>query len=64
MKTKERVENELNELEEKLAKLTVFLHSEKFNSMTNDNQDLLTIQAYIMSQYVDILKARLCNWID
>ena len=64
MNARERAESELNELEEKLAKLTNFLHSEKFNSLTNNNQNLLIIQSYIMNQYVDILKARLRNWID
>lgn len=61
---KERVEIERKELIEKLDKLKVFLTTEKFKSLNQEQQALLTNQSKIMTEYVDCLENRLAIWGD
>ena len=59
MTAKERVEQELKELNEKRLKLGTFITTHK---MTEEESTLLFLQYYIMGQYSNILEQRLAIW--
>ena len=61
---KERVEEELKELETKFEKLGAFLNSERSANVKGVNRALLYMQCHTMASYITILKARLDNWED
>lgn len=50
---------EISELEDKISKLSVFLNTEKFNSLSDEHQSLLIKQDTVMKSYRDILRRRL-----
>lgn len=62
MDAKERVEQELKELGEKMAKLVDFTCSEKFRSLSNEMQYLMCDQLRTMMEYSNILRRRLSIW--
>lgn len=55
----ERVVAEENDLSDKLNKLGVFIHSEKFSTLDGIDQYLLKRQDDYMRAYVDVLRARI-----
>lgn len=55
----QRVVDEKTALEEKLVKLRVFLDSEAFLTLDNEDRFLLSRQEEAMSAYLDILVARI-----
>ena len=60
---KERVEEELVEVERRLDKLLDFIHSDIFKQKMNfAEKRLLTEQAEVMQKYVEILTARITIW--
>ena len=60
---KERVEEEIIEVEQRLDKLLDFIHSDAFkNKMNFAEKRLLTEQAEVMQKYVEILTARITIW--
>lgn len=61
---KERVELELNELEERRSKLKTFVLSEPFSKLSTTQQMLLMSQIDIMTSYVNCLHRRLKFWED
>lgn len=61
---KERVELELNELEERLGKLKTFVLSEPFPKLSSVQQMLLMSQIDIMTSYTNCLHRRLKFWED
>lgn len=61
---KERVEIELNELEERRSKLKRFVLSEPFSKLSTTQQMLLMSQIDIMTSYVNCLHRRLKFWED
>ena len=50
---------EVNDLEDKISKLSAFLDTEKFNSLPDEHQSLLVKQNTVMKSYRDILRRRL-----
>lgn len=50
---------ELKQLEEKVGKLSDFLYTEKFYTLSEREQDLLSIQNYFMTGYLEILDRRI-----
>lgn len=62
MNAKERVENELKELGERIFKLTNFMQTENFNNLSDIQQTLLMAQSNAMHTYSAILMLRLKNW--
>lgn len=50
---------EVNDLEDKISKLSTFLDIEKFNSLSDEHQSLLVKQNTVMKSYRDILHRRL-----
>ena len=50
---------EVNELEDKISKLSAFLNTEKFDSLPDEHQSLLVKQNTVMKSYRDILRRRL-----
>ena len=60
---KERVEEELIEVERRLDKLLDFIHSDAFKQKMNfAEKRLLTEQAEVMQKYVEVLTARITIW--
>lgn len=55
---KDRLEIELEELNEKLQKLSLFIASEKFDNLDEVDKVLLKNQEYVMTNYRDILLQR------
>jgi hypothetical protein len=62
MSAKERVQQELDELEEKLDKLNAFIGNEKFEGLSVDRRQLLISQSIVMETYAHILRLRLRIW--
>lgn len=62
MTAKERVKQELKELEEKKVKLARFIETEIYMRMTEEEKDLLVLQFIAMGDYAKILKRRLEIW--
>ena len=56
---KDRMVIEISELEDKISKLSAFLNTEKFNSLSDEHQSPLIKQDTIMKSYRDILRRRL-----
>ena len=56
---KERVEDECFELTERLNKLVIFIESDKINSVTEVQRNLLLKQKNAMIEYQQILLERL-----
>lgn len=50
---------EVSDLEDKISKLSIFLDTEKFNSLPAEHQSLLIKQNTVMKSYRDILRRRL-----
>lgn len=61
---KERVEDELKELEERLTKLKAFVLTEAFSKLSKVQQMLLMSQIDIMTSYRNCLHRRLHFWED
>lgn len=59
---KQRVEKELAELTEKSDALDLFLLTVQFKKLSEEQQDLLKIQANTMYVYKGILERRLKIW--
>lgn len=61
---KERVEQELAELNEKIVKLTSFLYSKKIieANLSFRMRDMLSEQLRTMQRYAEILQGRLAIW--
>lgn len=59
---KERVQEELRELNEKIVKLVAFLYGSKPLKITYTAKRLLVKQLCAMQQYSDILTRRLAVW--
>lgn len=55
----DRVKEELNQLEIKKQKLTEFIASEKFSTLSDTHKFLLKKQLDVQILYIDILKQRL-----
>lgn len=49
---------EIRDLKNKITKLVKFIESEEFNSLDNENRDLLLEQKENMSKYLSILEKR------
>ena len=62
MDAKQRVEQELKELGEKMSKLVDFTCSEKFRTLSNEMQYLMCDQLRTMMEYSNILRRRLSIW--
>ena len=58
----ERVVAEKNELDEKISKLTTFVETHLFSSLTIDERVRLKLQLNYMIQYSEILKERIENF--
>ena len=61
---KERVEHELDELNEKIVKLSSFLYSKKIieANISFRMRDMLSEQLRTMQRYAEILQGRLAIW--
>lgn len=59
---KERVQDELKELSERIDKLDTFLASNKYDKLRDADKLLLKLQLRYMKKYADILSARLSVW--
>ena len=61
---KQRVEQELAELNEKIVKLTAFLFGGDIVNMdiSNNMRFLLSRQLNVMQEYADVLQERLRTW--
>lgn len=55
----ERVVEEYNDLVEKLDKLVVFLESEPFMKLEDEDRKLLALQSASMATYIYILEQRI-----
>jgi hypothetical protein len=55
----QRVVEEKKELDEKLNKLNIFIHSEAFLMINKMERERLKVQASIMKDYSDILQQRI-----
>ena len=62
MMARERVQNELNELQDRIDKLVTFLDSDKSAQLNTDELALLNAQLDIMRAYAQILVSRLTVW--
>ncbi len=58
----ERVINELEELNEKLSKLSDFLQTEFYDSLPQIEQDMLLMQKNVMTVYANILASRISRF--
>ena len=55
----QRVLDEHRDLAEKLQRLDLFLDTKTFNELEITDQQLLELQLYVMSDYLNILKKRI-----
>lgn len=60
----DRMNNECQELSERLDKALTFIYSEKFNELPDKTKSLLKIQAEAMSQYQKILECRIADALN
>lgn len=60
----DRMNNECQELSERLDKALTFIYSEKFNELSDKTKSLLKIQAEAMSQYQKILECRIADALN
>ena len=58
----QRVVDERNELKVKLTKLNDFRKTDTYNQLPGMDQALLDDQSAIMSEYIDILDARIARF--
>ena len=56
---KDRIKEELSELEGKLGKLEAFISTPKFDKLESSERGKLIVQSDIMKQYVQVLEDRL-----
>jgi hypothetical protein len=56
---KDRLVNEASELYQKIQKLALFLQSEDFKGLSNENQELLRKQYQLMLEYHQVLLQRI-----
>lgn len=56
---KDRLVNEASELYQKIQKLALFLQSEDFKGLSDENKDLLRKQYQLMLEYHQILLQRI-----
>ena len=56
---RERVIQEQNELRDKIAKLALFVYSEKIKTVDKKQAELLKAQLHVMEEYDEILTERL-----
>lgn len=61
---KERLVKEQAELKEKLIKLTEFINSEKFYTLSPNNRQLLKNQKITMELYLSVLNMRVFEDVD
>lgn len=59
-----RVVDEVTSLESKIVNLTNFIYSEKIDSLTRLEQELLKQQLKVMQQYATILRTRIHNFLQ
>lgn len=55
-----RLEDESEELDLKLEKLSLFILDKKFANLSEEHQKLLLSQQGVMARYLNILNDRLC----
>ena len=55
----QRVVTEKDELDEKIVKLNAFLNGSFFSTLDSSEQEHLKLQAHYMSEYSDVLGARI-----
>lgn len=60
----DRMNNEYQELSERLDKALAFIDSEKFNELPDKTKSLLKVQAEAMSQYQRILECRIADALN
>lgn len=60
----DRMNNEYQELSERLEKALAFIASEKFNELPDKTKSLLKLQVETMSQYQRILKCRIADALN
>lgn len=58
----QRVVDERQELETKICALSTFLEGVVFSTLSQDEQDRLIAQVYIMQAYSSILQSRIKNF--
>jgi hypothetical protein len=56
---KDRLVNEASELYQKIQKLALFLQSEDFKGLSDENKDLLRKQYQLMLEYHQVLLQRI-----
>lgn len=56
---RDRLNFELSELNDKVVKLTEFMHTDKFSELDSINQGLLMVQLEFMRGYMKTLERRL-----
>ena len=54
-----RLKEERDDLEKKIAKLLMFIKTDKFNSLPEEDQFLLDVQSSCMESYLTILEQRI-----
>lgn len=59
---KQRVEQELSNIQQMYIKLCAFTSGDNFKTLSKAHQQLLLAQRQIQSSYIEILKARLQIW--
>lgn len=60
----DRMNNEYQELSERLDKAFAFIDSEKFDELPDKTKSLLKVQAEVMSQYQRVLECRIANALN
>lgn len=60
----DRMNNEYQELSERLEKALAFIASEKFNELPDKTKSLLKVQAEVMSQYQRTLECRIADALN
>lgn len=60
----DRMNNEYQELSERLDKALAFIGNEKFNELPDKTKSLLKLQAETMSQYLRILECRIADALN
>ena len=64
MSAKERVQEEIAALEDKISRLATFMTEGTFQDLEDEMQFLLEMQLDAMTMYYDILRKRLKIWQD
>ena len=60
----DRMNNEYQQLSERLDKALTFIDSEKFNELPDKTKGLLKLQAEVMSQYQRVLECRIADALN